>query len=172
MRKTGCRAHFNGDRLDDHPARIWGEAKALRIGLLKGGLERDQTGFKGQDQRGVAALSFNAGVYPVQLTVTNAQGCQDTITYNVVVYDELTFPNVITPNGDLSNDYLEIEALKPNSELSILNRWGNVVYKSSNYQNDWNGKDQQGVDLKEGVYTVIFISSENKLFHFYVHLIR
>jgi gliding motility-associated-like protein len=116
--------------------------------------------------------SFNAGVYPVQLTVTNAQGCQDTITYNVVVYDELTFPNVITPNGDLSNDYLEIEALKPNSELSILNRWGNVVYKSTNYQNDWNGKDQQGVDLKEGVYTVIFISSENKLFHFYVHLIR
>mgnify|MGYP000548271175 CR=1 FL=1 len=34
---------------------------------------------------------------------------------------------------------LEIEALKPNSELSILNRWGNVVYMSTNYQNDWNG---------------------------------
>ena len=116
--------------------------------------------------------SFSAGVYPVQLTVTNAQGCQDTITYNVVVYDELTFPNVITPNGDLSNDYLEIEALKPNSEISILNRWGNLVYSSTNYQNDWNGTDQQGVDLKEGVYTVIFISSENKLSHFYVHLIR
>jgi gliding motility-associated-like protein len=116
--------------------------------------------------------SFNAGVYPVQLTVTNAAGCQDTITYNVVVYDELTFPNVITPNGDLSNDYLEIEALKPNSEISIVNRWGNVVYKSTNYQNDWDGKDQQGVDLKEGVYTVIFITSENKRAHFYVHLIR
>ena len=116
--------------------------------------------------------SFNAGVYPVQLTVTNAQGCQDTITYNIVVYDELTFPNVITPNGDLTNDYLVIEALKPNSEISILNRWGNVVYNSSNYQNDWDGKDQQGVDLTEGVYTVLFISSENKLSHFYVHLIR
>ena len=116
--------------------------------------------------------SFNAGVYPVQLTVTNAQGCQDTITYFVIVYDELTFPNVITPNGDLSNEYMIIEALKPNSSVTILNRWGNVVFSTSNYQNDWNGKDQQGIDLTEGVYTVIFTSSENKLSHFYVHLIR
>jgi gliding motility-associated-like protein len=108
----------------------------------------------------------------VQLTVTNAQGCQDTITYFVIVYDELTFPNVITPNGDLSNEYMIIEALKPNSSVTILNRWGNVVFSTSNYQNDWNGKDQQGIDLTEGVYTVIFTSSENKLSHFYVHLIR
>ncbi|MFM7387447.1 MAG: gliding motility-associated C-terminal domain-containing protein, partial [Bacteroidota bacterium] len=105
--------------------------------------------------------SFSAGVYPVQLTVTNAQGCQDTITYFVVVYDELTFPNVITPNGDLTNDYLVIEALKPNSEISILNRWGNVVYSSTNYQNDWDGKDQQGVDLTEGVYTLNHINQSS-----------
>ena len=116
--------------------------------------------------------SFSAGVYPVQLTVTNAQGCEDTITYFVIVYDELTFPNVITPNGDLSNEYMIIEALKPNSSVTILNRWGNIVFSTSNYQNDWNGKDQQGIDLTEGVYTVIFTSTENKLAHFYVHLIR
>ena len=117
-------------------------------------------------------MANHSGLDNLKKSITCIVDMIDTITYNVVVYDELTFPNVITPNGDLSNDYLEIEALKPNSEISIVNRWGNVVYKSTNYQNDWDGKDQQGVDLKEGVYTVIFITSENKRAHFYVHLIR
>ena len=116
--------------------------------------------------------SFMAGVYPISLTVTNAQGCIDTLTLFLNVYDELTFPNVFTPNEDGKNDAMVIEALKPNSSITILNRWGNVVYSTQNYQNNWIGKDQQGTDLTEGVYTVLFTDPENKTQHFYVHLIR
>jgi len=116
--------------------------------------------------------SFSAGVYPISLTVTNNQGCIDTITLFLNVYDELTFPNVFTPNGDGKNDNMLIEALKPNSSLSILNRWGDVVFSTTNYQNNWGGKDSQGKDLTEGVYTVLFTDPDNKTQHFFIHLFR
>jgi hypothetical protein len=116
--------------------------------------------------------SFSAGVYPVSLIVTNSQGCTDTASILVTVYDELTFPNVITPNGDLANENLIIEALKPNSSVTILNRWGIEVFFSSNYQNDWNGSDQSGEALTAGVYTVIFQDPDKNIKYFFVHLIR
>jgi hypothetical protein len=116
--------------------------------------------------------SFSAGVYPISLTVTNSQGCTDTISILVTVYDELTFPNVITPNGDLANENLIIEALKPNSSITILNRWGVEVFFSNNYQNNWNGSDQSGEALTAGVYTVIFQDPDQNIQYFFVHLIR
>ena len=62
---------------------------------------------------------------------------------------EVFIPNVITPNGDGKNDQFRITRLSsfPNSELMIFNRWGNMVYRSANYQNDWDGRG-----LNEGTY--------------------
>ena len=49
-------------------------------------------------------------------------------------------PNVVTPNGDGLNDTFEIIGLYmfDKTELQIFDRFGNSVYQSSNYQNDWN----------------------------------
>ena len=116
--------------------------------------------------------SYNAGVYTVTLIVTNNQGCTDTISTNIIVYDELTIPNVFSPNGDGINDFFEIEALKPNSPLTILNRWGNVVFTTTNYQNNWDGTDQNGATLTEGVYTVLLTNNGDQTTHFFVHIIR
>ena len=33
----------------------------------------------------------------------------------------------------------------PESELLIMNRWGDVVYKKTGYQNDWDGAPNNGV---------------------------
>lgn len=62
---------------------------------------------------------------------------------------EVFIPNVITPNGDGKNDQFRITRLGnyPNSELMIFNRWGNMVYRSANYQNNWDGRG-----LNEGTY--------------------
>lgn len=56
--------------------------------------------------------------------------------------DNLFIPNVITPNGDGKNDQFRIIGLEryPGARLNIYNRWGNEVYHSENYTNDWNGK--------------------------------
>ena len=66
--------------------------------------------------------------------------------------DDLFIPNVITPNGDGKNDVFYIPGLSkyPGSQLYIYNRWGNQVYQSKDYDNQWNGNG-----LNEGTYFYI-----------------
>lgn len=59
-------------------------------------------------------------------------------------------PNVISPDKDGLNEFFVIENLQPNSQLTIHNRWGNVVYQSNNYQNNWDGEN-----LSDGGYYYI-----------------
>lgn len=68
-------------------------------------------------------------------------------------------PNAITPNGDGMNDQLLFDQLFfedfNDSELVIFNRWGDVVYKESPYNNDWEGRSLDGLALPEGTYYYI-----------------
>ncbi|WP_299136464.1 gliding motility-associated C-terminal domain-containing protein [uncultured Tenacibaculum sp.] len=67
---------------------------------------------------------------------------------------------IFTPNGDSENETLTFEGLEQykNNNLSIFNRWGNVVYETENYKNDWKGKSNGRVtvnkdqDLPDGTY--------------------
>ena len=79
---------------------------------------------------------------------TNANGCTDTLLLTVVPA-ELIIPNIFTPNGDGKNDVFEIKGLEsyPGSQVLVYNRWGNQVYISDNYQNNWDGSN-----LAEGTY--------------------
>lgn len=54
--------------------------------------------------------------------------------------------NVATPNGDGVNDFVHIDGLEfyPNSKIQIFNRWGQRVYESSNYKNDWSPTSLEG----------------------------
>jgi len=56
-----------------------------------------------------------------------------------VPFKEVVVPNVITPNGDDINDKVRIKYLYlyPGSAFTIFNRWGQTVYHSDDYQNDW-----------------------------------
>lgn len=58
----------------------------------------------------------------------------------------------VTPNGDNINDYFEVGLMAEcgfTYKLKIFNRWGNLVYKSDNYQNDWDGISNQGGSSKQ-----------------------
>jgi len=117
--------------------------------------------------------AFSAeGQYDVTLSVIDANGCVSDTLKVVTVYGELIIPNVITVNNDDVNETFEIKGLKPNTELIILNRWGNVVLEIANYQNDWKGKDTAGNDLDDGVYTYLIKTPDGKLEHGFVHLYR
>ncbi|WP_188506735.1 gliding motility-associated C-terminal domain-containing protein, partial [Parapedobacter pyrenivorans] len=61
-------------------------------------------------------------------------------------------PNLFTPNGDGLNDLFVIKNLLQyqGREMIVLNRWGNQVYKSNIYNNDWDGGT-----LAEGTYYYI-----------------
>ena len=81
-----------------------------------------------------------------KVTVTNACGSQtDSIKIKKV---QIWAPNIITPNDDGKNETLEIKSpLNQPVNLQIHNRWGQEVYQSDNYKNDWSAKN-----LSEGVY--------------------
>jgi len=65
-----------------------------------------------------------------------------------MLYVQPTIPNIITPNDNNSiNDIFFIKGLIETAELSILNRWGETLFLSSDYQNDW-----EPHDLISGVY--------------------
>ena len=86
----------------------------------------------------------------------------------------LFIPNLYTPNGDGVNEAFEIRGLElfAQSDLVIVNRWGNEVFKANNYQNTWTGEG-----LNEGTYYYILrvkesVGSEWQVFKGYITLIR
>jgi len=98
------------------------------------------------------------GTYFVTLiaTVGSGSGCQDTLVYGpyeVVDTDEFTAPNAFTPNGDGDNDTWIIDDLYffPENKMTIFNRWGDSVFETEGYQNDWDGS-WNGKPLPEGTY--------------------
>ncbi len=85
-------------------------------------------------------------------------------------------PNVITPNGDGLNDGFKIpcvDQLDLNSELKIFNRWGDEVYASTAYKNDWTGT-YEGKQLPAGTYFYLLRLGEDqtKCLQGYFQLIR
>jgi gliding motility-associated-like protein len=110
------------------------------------------------------------------VTATDTDGCtgSDTVVVNVMPFPQPNFesPNVITPNSDGANDVFTISNLPDYTEIIIFNRWGNVVFSSDNYQNNWDGKDNSGRALMDGVYTYKFTTEVGKTGHGFVHLIR
>lgn len=98
-------------------------------------------------------LDPNLNVFYVQIL----DACGGELTSDPVsVYHQCPLgpPNVITPNGDQTNDYFIIKNLEDYDrvKLTIVNRWGNLIYENESYQNDWNGKSQNGNFLNDGVY--------------------
>jgi len=65
-------------------------------------------------------------------------------------------PEGFSPNQDgVHDNFVIIRPYGTKLDIQIFNRWGNVVYSSSNYQNDWNGKGTgnfAGQDLVDGGY--------------------
>lgn len=112
------------------------------------------------------------GIYPVILTVMDQNGCMSIDTQYVQVFDDITIPNVITPNFDNVNDAFVIKGLKPNTEVLILNRWGEEVWYNSNYQNEWIGKDKKGLFVSDGVYTYIVTPINGSQKQGFVHVVR
>lgn len=69
-------------------------------------------------------------------------------------------PGGFSPNNDGVNDKLVIENTGFNKlSIEIFNRWGNRVYKSADYKNDWDGRCTEGVrigeDVPDGTYYYI-----------------
>lgn len=102
-----------------------------------------------------------SGLYNISLMAFN-NGCKDSVVRVLNVQfgaSEFTLPNVITPNGDESNDHFTVpgECLASVS-VSIFNRWGKLVKKWDSLDGYWDGKIK-GNPAAEGVYYYVMEGS-------------
>lgn len=106
--------------------------------------------------------SFSAGAAGVY-TVAASDACGQNVSENLEwVVCDTQVPNVFTPGNDQMNDFFVIDGLEgfPESSLLIYNRWGNLVFESTNYLNDWSGVDSSGNELNQGTYYYVFQRSD------------
>ncbi len=97
------------------------------------------------------------GSMDVSLTLTNPIGCIAEADITLLAPPIIYVPNAFTPDNDGINETFFVEATSLDMyELYIFNRWGEVVFQSTNPEDHWTG-DVQGGDYyaPNGVYTWI-----------------
>jgi len=99
---------------------------------------------------------------PVDVDVNNNTASASVEPKCLVVYNEFT------PNDDGANDVFTIKCAEhfPNNSLEVFNRYGNLVYKTRYYQNDWKGISNvngtfDGSVLPTGTYYYVFDTGDN-----------
>ena len=128
----------------------------------------EDTTFQHQNQyNGVNSI---AGCYYITATdsiiYSNESFASDTVCFDNC--PNYIFPNIFTPNGDGVNDYFQ--AMMPikyidKIELYILNRWGEVVFKTVDPEFLWDGTaSETQQDCPSGTYYFQCLVSNIRLF--------
>ena len=88
-----------------------------------------------------------------QVKVTNIAGCFANGKIKVNVYQKIWIPTAFTPNGDANNETWELTGIDkyPNAEISIYDRWGNIVFFSKGYKEPF---DAKGLSVDTYVYVI------------------
>lgn len=95
------------------------------------------------------------GVHTVVLVATNAFGCQDSAWNSVHVTEgaSLFVPNAFTPNADGGNEHFQAYGTGIKTfEMTIVDRWGNLLFRTNDMNQGWDGKNRSGQTVKQDVY--------------------
>jgi len=118
------------------------------------------------------------GNYTINLIVENSNGCkQDTSFTLKVSYDaaagKITKSNYFTPNSDGEDDvfYFSNGIACNYINFEIYSVLGQLIYKSSDVENGWNGTNQGGANCTFGTY-FFTLRTSSKNYSGFVELIR
>jgi len=115
--------------------------------------------FGNSDEATTSVTALQAGQNIIYWTITNGPcpAIQDSV---IITVDGLIIPTGFSPNGDNINDTFEIRGIGFTESISIkvLNRWGEEVFASDNYKNDWNGISKSGSELPNDTYYCVIES--------------
>lgn len=117
---------------------------------------------------------------PVTTTYTVAaidgSGCfgVDTVHVKVIPSDDLVFYSAFTPNSDGDNDVFYIGNINkyPDNLLKVYNRYGQVIFTSSGYNNDWDGSYQGNVVPTGTYFYVLDTGTDKGKYHGTVTILR
>jgi len=106
-------------------------------------------------------------------TVSNGVCSQKSDTVRIFIQD-FFIPDGFSPNGDGANDLFEIKGVVKfeNIGLQVFNRWGNIVYETKNYQNNWDGTLGSGETLPDDTYFYILDMNPNEMHKGYLIIKR
>ena len=111
--------------------------------------------------------TYNPGTYPLTMKVTNTWGCADSVKIMVEVKDfiisEHIFNKVFSPaSSNEDNKYFKIKSSALNGdslnsvsrfEISVMNRYGQLIYTSTDLEFKWDGKIRgSNSPAPDGVY--------------------
>jgi gliding motility-associated-like protein len=116
--------------------------------------------------------------YTVQ--VSDVRNCYNpSYLYTVKVHPEtfIKMPTAFSPNGDGNNDILYVTGwgIKELKSFQIFNRWGQLIYSSSDIAEGWNGKYKGSFQNEDVyVYKITGIDWRDKELHLegYVNLLH
>jgi gliding motility-associated-like protein len=97
-----------------------------------------------------------------------------------VAPQSLFIPEGFSPNGDGINDVFVIRgATGLTISLEVFNRWGHMIYKNEDYQNDWDSKPNTGIvvggdanGVPSGTYYYVIKLSDGRRFVHYMIINR
>ena len=100
-----------------------------------------------------------SGNFGVQLIVQNQYNCKDTAYAQVPILplNNIYIPSAFSPNGDGINDRFSVFGVGlQRTSMEVYNRYGQIVYRSSDYVAEWNGIHQKtGKPCLPGNYVYI-----------------
>jgi gliding motility-associated-like protein len=117
---------------------------------------------------GVASPEYTylsaGGHYPMQI-VSNEYGCKDTaMNYLFIEPFTLYAPNTFTPDGNqFNNSFLPIAYLPVVEwKMQIFNRWGELVFETTDLYESWDGTAPNGRMAQDGTYVwkITYVSCE------------
>lgn len=118
-----------------------------------------ETSFDNPNSPFSKVYQLNNGANELYWTVSNGvcPAVTDTVT---IWFNPLQIPNAFSPNGDHVNDSFEVPGIEEISpvQFTALSSWGEVVFKSNDYKNEWDGKSKNGNDLPSGTYYFVLES--------------
>jgi gliding motility-associated-like protein len=113
----------------------------------------------GKSPYGVFKISSN------DPTVSNGVLARSPTPFFIPLVD-LFIPSGFSPNRDGMNDLFVISRPYNTAiNLEVFNRWGNLVFRNSDYKNDWAGRGNQpnnvlGEELPDGTYYYIVLATD------------
>ncbi len=89
------------------------------------------------------------------VTLIDSAGCiaTDSITVNVTYVEEVGVPNAFSPNGDGLNDVLYVDGAGFSEiDFKVYNRYGQLVFQTTDPSVGWDGTDLKGKALNPGTF--------------------
>lgn len=109
-------------------------------------------GYSSTDQNPIHEYG-TGGFYVISLDVVSLHGCKNSIAWDLFIETPLTIyvPNAFSPNNDGINDlfYPIVNGLDPTEyKLEIYDRWGELVYETTDHKDKWDGGYQGVLERK------------------------